>query len=86
MQVEKGRLGQFFLVIGLISLIIFFTTDQISNPGYGFFFVGAALTFLGGFLIWRDRKPPSETERFRTMRKMRQKREERRAKRTQKKR
>lgn len=85
MQIEKGRLGQFFLVIGLILLAIFFTTDQSSSPACGLFFFGAVLAFLGGYLIWRDLKPPPETQRFRTLRKMRQKQAERKAKKLQSK-
>ena len=49
MQMEKGRLGQFFLVIGLICLVIFVTTNRVDNPAYGFFIAGLALSLLGGF-------------------------------------
>ncbi|MBN2148981.1 MAG: hypothetical protein JW726_16470 [Anaerolineales bacterium] len=83
MSIDKGRIGVFFLMIGLVLLVIFFTTDQAQHPAYGFFFIGAALTFLGGYLIWRNRKPPAPTERFRTLRKMRQKQAERREKKKQ---
>ncbi len=80
MQMEKGRLGQFFLVIGLISLVIFITTNQVDNPTYGFFIAGLALSLLGGFIMFQDRKPPAPTARFQAYRKMRQKQADRRAK------
>ena len=80
MQMQKGRLGQFFLVIGLISLVIFITTNRVDNPAYGFFITGLALSLLGGFTIFQDRKPPPPTARFHTYRKMRQKQAERKAK------
>jgi hypothetical protein len=77
MKIEKSRLGSFFLFIGLILLMIFFFTDQAKYPSYGYFFVGATLMFLGGYLWWRDRKPAPESGRFRSIRRMRQKRTER---------
>ena len=80
MQMDRGRLGQFFLIIGLISLVIFITTNQVDNPAYGYFVVGLALSLLGGFLMVKNRKPPPPTARFQAYRKMRQKQAERKAK------
>lgn len=80
MQMQKGRVGQFFLIIGLISLVIFITTNQVDNPTYGYFVAGLALSLLGGFMIFQDRKPPAPTARFHSYRKMRQKQAERKAK------
>ena len=85
MKVERGRLGSFFLFIGLVLWMIFFFTDQAKYPSYGYFFVGAALLFLGGYLWWRDRKPPPETARFRSYRRARLKGAERKARKKQKK-
>jgi hypothetical protein len=78
MQVEKRKVGQFFLYLGLILLVIFFASDQAQHPAYGYFFAGAGLVFLGGYLMWRDR-PPVEpnTERFRTLRKIREQQKKR---------
>ena len=67
---EKSRLGQFFLVIGLVMLIVFFGTDQSQNPQYYLFFLGAPLTALGIFLYWRNRKPAEPSNRFEGFRKM----------------
>ena len=75
MPVSKGKIGRFLLVMGLIILAIFFASDQSKDPQVGFFFAGAALLSLGGFLIWRDLKPAGESQRFRTWRRRQQKRE-----------
>jgi hypothetical protein len=80
MQIDKSRLGWFFVLIGLVFLVIFFTTDQAENPGYGFLLLGSAALFFGGSLVWRSRKPDVpdvEDVRFRTVRRIRQKSEER---------
>ena len=73
MEIERSRLGVFFILVGLVLLVIFFTTDQSKTPGYGFFFAGIAALYLGGALFWRSRKPPAEEPRFRTLRRIRQK-------------
>jgi hypothetical protein len=85
MRAEKGRVGQFFLVIGLILLTIFFFTAQGEHPAYGYFIFGALVTFFGGFLIWRYRKPRPQAERFRTVNRMRTNNAERKAKKAAKK-
>ena len=81
MNVEKGRLGSFFVFIGLVLLVIFFTTDQAQNPSYGFFFFGAFSLLGGGYLIWRDFKPSTPVERFRGLRAMQARSKEQKARR-----
>ena len=61
---EKNRLGTFFLLIGVVMLIMFFGTDQSQNPQYILFFGGILLTGLGAFLVWSARKPPQPSTRF----------------------
>jgi hypothetical protein len=68
MHVEKRRIGQFFLFIGLIALVIFFTVDHSVDSGIEYFFIGLLLTGIGSALIWRDRKPPQDSRRFRMFR------------------
>ena len=85
MKIEPGRVGSFFVFVGLVLWVIFFTTDQAKNPSYGYFFVGAVALFLGGYLWWRDRKPAAEAGRFRSIRRMRQKSAERKERKKKKK-
>ena len=78
MRIEKGRLGQFFLFIGLLLLVIFFFAGQDETPPALFFFSGAFLTGLGSFMIWKDWKPGPPSGRFRLLRgKSRKKTEDR---------
>ena len=74
MRSLKYRLGQFFFVIGLMLLVIFFFQGQ--NPYPLFFFAGVAGIVLGFYLMRQTRTPSDHSEppeRFRTVRKMMQK-------------
>jgi hypothetical protein len=71
MQVERGRVGQFFLFVGIILLIIFFSIDPDAPPLFSFFFWGVGLVGLGLYLIRRNWKEPPSSERFRLLRKLR---------------
>jgi len=71
MQVEKGRVGQFFLFVGIILLVIFFSIDPGAPPLFSFFFWGIGLIGLGWYLVRRDWKEPPPSERFRILRKLR---------------
>lgn len=75
MRVEKRRVGMFFLFIGAISLVIFFTARHPLDSGFEFFFIGLLLVIIGFAFIWRDRKPPQESKRFRILRKKKSKAE-----------
>jgi hypothetical protein len=84
MQIDKSRIGQFFLALGLFLLIIFLATDQSQHPQFGLFFF-AAFSLAGGiYLFLRFRKPPIPSERFRAVRKYVQKRKENQPKRKKK--
>ncbi len=76
MQIEKGRVGTFFIFIGLVLLVIFFIADQNQSPQVGFFFSGLIMTFLGVYLIWKDWKPRRSSSRFRLIRKLNRKPED----------
>ena len=76
MHIEKGRIGEFFLFIGLIILIIFFATDQSQDPQTWLFFVGVIVLGLGIYFIWRDWKPPAPSQRFKIFRKQEGKKKE----------
>jgi sugar phosphate permease len=69
----SGRIGQLLFFIGLIILVIFFATNKIEDPVYSFFCVGTLLLIFGLVLLFRGRRPPSDTGRFRSLRKMNEK-------------
>ncbi len=85
MGVEKGRLGQFFVFLGLLFLIIFFAVDQSQNPQLGVFLFGVVSVCLGIYLIVRDFKSPPESQRFRGVRKYMQTRKEKKKEKEKKK-
>ena len=64
----SAQIGQFFLVIGLILLVIFFGTDQVHRPAYTYFCGGLLILLLGIYLYWRDRPPVKPSGRFRILR------------------
>ena len=77
MSIQRGRLGQFILVIGLIVFAVFLVSDQTASPQFGLCLVGVLTMVLGIWLIWRDHKPPAtEISRFRSYHKYQQKRRE----------
>lgn len=68
------RIGQFFLVIGLVTLVVFAGTASERQPAWEYGLVGLVSSVLGGYLMWRNRIIVRETERFRTIRKLSKKR------------
>jgi hypothetical protein len=76
MEIQKGRIGLFFLVIGLIMLVVFFVTDQSQNPEIFLFLGGLLVSFIGVLFIWKDWKPRGPSGRFRMMKRMRRKKEQ----------
>jgi len=66
-----GRIGIFFLFIGLIILVIFFGTDQVRQPAYGLFCLGTAVSGFGFLIVWKNRRPPTPSKRFRMIRRLR---------------
>ncbi len=73
MQIKKGRVGLFLLVIGLVLFAIFFTTSGANNPQLGFFFSGLLFAAVGVYLMWRDAKPPPPSSRFRVFKQFKRK-------------
>ncbi len=74
MRSLKHRLGQFFFVIGLLLLAIFFFQGQ--HPYPLFFFAGVGGMALGFYMMRQTRMPSEHSEppeRFKTVRKMMQK-------------
>ncbi len=64
----KKYFGEFFLVVGLILLSVFFATDLADIPAFGYFCFGSLLLIWGIYLIWRSYVPPPPSPRFRLLR------------------
>jgi nicotinamide riboside transporter PnuC len=77
------QIGQFFLVIGVILLAVFFVTGESNDPQYLYFFGGVLITAFGVYLMHRNRSQSGESARFRAIRRQRQKARERREKKRQ---
>ncbi len=78
MRAFKFQIGQFFLVIGVIMLAVFFVTDQSQNPQFLLFFGGLLVIAAGISIMIRNRESSSgESARFRRVRAYRQKARER---------
>ena len=85
MPVEKSKVGQFFIIIGLILLVIFFISSLGRAPAFGYLLGGLGLVILGGYIYLQDRPPADpNTARFRTVRKVRERREKQREERKKK--
>ena len=79
MQLEKSKIGQYFMFIGLILLVIFFVSSQGHSPAFEYLVGGLGLTILGGYIFFQDRNPVEpNTTRFRSLRKLRERRAKRR--------
>jgi len=80
----KFRIGQFFFVIGVILLAIFFVTGESNDPQYLYFFGGVLVVAFSIYLMLHNRPQISgESARFRSIRRQRQKSRERREKKRQ---
>ena len=84
MKVLKFQIGQFFLVVGVIMVALFFVTGNGGHPQYLLFFGGALIVGAGISLMMRNRPPsPGESARFRRVRQARQKARDRRERKRQ---
>lgn len=70
---QIGRVGLFFLFLGVILLVLFIGTEQVNQPQYPLCFAALVVLALGTALILREAKPAQPVERFRLLRQFRQK-------------
>lgn len=66
----KRRFGLFFTLIGAVTLALFFSSDAINQPNLGYLLWGAVSTSLGILLLRTSRTPPTESQRFRLVRRL----------------
>ena len=71
----RWQVGEFFVLLGVMLLIIFFATGQVGSPVYLYFCVGVPLLGLGIFLMWTGKNPVEASKRFRIVRNYSVKRE-----------
>jgi hypothetical protein len=78
------RIGQFLLFIGLMLVLLFYASYAGGNTNENY--LGWGLIFLvgGGFLVFRNRQPPADVERFRGLHSYQQRQEQRRKAREEK--
>ncbi|MGD2156454.1 MAG: hypothetical protein PVG14_18670 [Anaerolineales bacterium] len=62
------RIGQFFLLLGLMILIIFIVLDTSGDLSFQLVFFGVAAVVLGIILIRKGATPSPPSERFRLFR------------------
>jgi phosphotransferase system glucose/maltose/N-acetylglucosamine-specific IIC component len=68
----KWNVGQFFLLCGILLLLLYFATSQVDSPIVYYFCFGTILLLFGVFMMWIGRNP-SVACRFRSLRRMSEK-------------
>lgn len=74
------RIGNFFILIGTILLVIFFFSDYSRSPVYNLLCIGLPLVVLGIALRRKGYQPPPPSDRFRLVRRYYQKSAEKKGK------
>lgn len=70
----KWPVGQFFVLLGVLMLILYFISTQTSSPMLLSFCSGVVLLMIGVYFLWTGRNPPTSSERFRILRGMSERR------------
>jgi hypothetical protein len=66
----KQRIGNFFILIGVLLIIFFFASNANDTPNFILLLAGLGLLFLGYRMVRRPRVEPSQSSRFRTVRRI----------------
>jgi uncharacterized membrane protein YfcA len=69
----KWNVGQFFLLCGILLLLLYFATSQVDSPIVYYFCFGVILLLLGVYMMWIGRNPSIASDRFRSLRRMSEK-------------
>jgi hypothetical protein len=70
----KWSIGQFFLLVGILLLVLYFATSQVDSPIVYYFCFGVIFLLFGVYMMWIGRNPPIASDRFRSFRRMSEKR------------
>lgn len=70
---QKWQVGQFFLLCGILLLVLYFATSQVDSPILYYFCFGVVFLLLGLYMMWIGRNPPIASDRFRSLRRMSEK-------------
>ena len=71
-----SRIGTFFILLGLLLLVLFVASDIGSETYFSYFFIGIIMLSVGFFFKRTNAPPPSPGKRFERIRKIQQKRRE----------
>ena len=71
-----SRIGTFFLLLGVLVVILFIASDMGEETYFRYFFIGAVLLVAGLILKRMAAPPPTVSKRFEWIRKSRQKQRE----------
>ena len=66
----KQRIGNFLILIGIFLLILFFASNANETPNFLLLLAGVGSVFLGYQFVKRPRVEPSQSKRFRTVRRI----------------
>ena len=65
------NVGRFLVIIGVLSLVIFFLTQSAGQGVVYLCVIGSSALVLGFLLLRRSREPEEPSQRFRTLRRRR---------------
>lgn len=66
-----GKVGRFFVIFGVVLVVIFFISDLADDPQFNLFFASLVILFLGIIMMRRGRLPAESSGRFRLVQSMR---------------
>ena len=69
----KWNVGQFFLLCGILLLVLYYATSQVDSPIVYYFCFGVVFLLLGVYMMWIGRNPSIASDRFRSLRRMSEK-------------
>ena len=75
-----SRIGTFFILLGVLGIILFIASDMGDSTTFGYFFVAIMLLAAGWVFKRMTAQPPAANKRFEGIRKLQQNQREAKAK------